>query len=127
MQRTNETMRVPTPSRKPRESLEDRLARMARMTSVAGWDEPRSKAIPRAHWESVSGFLRTATLEIPNLPEPFVSPCGDGSIHVWWADASRAFGVEAFQDCIYWSEERGGDEIEDGECDTFGELLARVR
>lgn len=65
------------------------LAQMASETDRSDWDDEGGAAIPEDIWMNVDCLLDT--LAVLNVPEPFVSPCGDGSVHLAWVtgDGSR--------------------------------------
>jgi len=102
---------------------EARLRRLKEKTSRPGWDGPRSSVVPSQRWEAAEGLLVVVARET-NAPPAFVSPGGDGSIHIKWANAARSFTVEFADDGMFWSSRNGGA-AEDGETDS--DVLARLK
>jgi len=62
-----------------RETIEN-IIKMSYETSVPGWDEERGLPIPPEEWMvAISLYAHCCQA---GLPEPFISPCGDGSVHL---------------------------------------------
>ena len=64
----------------------DRLADLEALTRVPNWNDEDDEAIPESTWGSARAFLASAS----DLPEPVISPCGDGSIHFSWTSPNGA-------------------------------------
>jgi len=79
-------------------SLRLRVDRLARMSAEAGWDHLRSRAITGTTWKRVIDLL-----ELTGSPEPFVSPCSDGSVHLNWTNNNDSFLVEVSDGKVDWT------------------------
>jgi hypothetical protein len=60
---------------------------------MPGWDEDAAKAIDKRTWERATEFLRGHALHACNLigkciVAPMIEPVSDGSIDLWWKNAS---------------------------------------
>jgi hypothetical protein len=71
--------------------FEGRLFELMSMTREPNWNDEGDAAIPGEEWIAARDFVRYAQSLLENCSEPFVSPCGDGSIHLSWkrADGGR--------------------------------------
>ena len=85
-------------------TLKERFARLARETSVSDWGVEDEASIGGATWAKAADFVAFVQSEIPGLPDPFVAPCGDGSIHFDWRAQNRLLTVEMSEDGDFaWS------------------------
>ena len=72
----------------PRQEGAARFAELEALTRAPNWNDEDDEAIPESTWGSARAFLASAS--DLRLPEPIVSPCGDGSIHFSWTAPNGA-------------------------------------
>lgn len=79
------------------------FAALASETAKPNWDFDGAPSIPTEEWGAAAALCERATL-IAGLPEPFVNPCGDGTIHIRWflKDGTR-FLIEMRGAEFWWS------------------------
>lgn len=71
---------------------------LALLTSVPNWDLENGRVIPQALWDMAELFYNEAR-EVPLIwEEGFISPCGDGGIHMTWNGDGRRFSIELSED-----------------------------
>lgn len=73
-----------------------KIAELIPIASVGDWDDDNAEAISAETWGRALLFLAQADGIFPGGNEPFISPCGDGSVHFFWHDRpiSRRLLVE---------------------------------
>ena len=78
------------------ETFEERVARLQKRTSVAGWKGAGSVAVAPSTWDVALRLVRSVAAQgsASRMREPFISADGDGSL------------------CIRWSAELGGAKVE---------------
>lgn len=70
------------------------LAILQRATERDGWDDQGGVAVVATTWAEAHRMLSLIARQPgPALPNPFVSPCGDGSVHLTWRNRSGDRGV----------------------------------
>jgi hypothetical protein len=104
-----------------------RIQKLDQMTQTTGWDGEHGVPIPDSEWKRAEQlYLLSKT--IPGLPEPFVSPCGDGTIHFRWSVSSdRQFKIEFRGEEITWSRRVGDCNDEFGNSRAFQDAVQRLR
>jgi hypothetical protein len=79
-------------------TFEERIQHLQKLTSKADWNQVDNicVAIPPTDWNKARSFYMMAKKAI--LPavwkEPFISPCADGSIHLYWRLPRGKINVE---------------------------------
>ncbi len=70
--------------------MNKRLLELAEQTKEHNWDDERGHPISMSAWNKTQAFLDICAAE--KFPEPYVSPCGDGTVHFNWftSDGNRA-------------------------------------
>lgn len=81
--------------------------RLCADTSYDDWDCERGHAISSDLWWTARLFYDRAVSEESSWIKPFVSPCGDGSIHFSWVYGYRRFSIEITDGLWYCSEKDG--------------------
>ncbi len=103
----------------------DTIDRLSRETAQPDWDDEQGLAISRADWDrALELYRKTCGL---GLPEPFPSPCGDGSVHLSWAVGPTKFVIEWRGSQIFWSFFRLGQNPLGGTAGSFDDAVAMLR
>ena len=85
-----------------RPSVSARFEKLARDTSIDGWDDEGGAAILPEQWAVARRLVERIRQDAPGAPEVYPSACGDGSIHLRWSDASRALDAEVAGGEYHW-------------------------
>ena len=98
-----------------------RLDALLEETSKENWDLERGVPIEKEYWEKARLFLKDVEQRLPHVPPPFLSPCGDGCIHIEWfgkGDNRATAVLEVCKGSGYrwtrlgsWTEENGWEKI----------------
>ena len=80
---------------------------LCQLTSVPNWDLENGRVITRDLWWTAKLFYGRIATEESCWLLPFVSPCGDGSIHFSWVYGCRKFNLEITDGLWYTSEKDG--------------------
>lgn len=87
--------------------MNEKIKELREYTKESGWDDEQGRAIPSGSWDKAEAFL--SVCESEKLPTPWVSPCGDGTIHFTWTKASGDSGViEMYWDVVLTLEDHMG-------------------
>jgi hypothetical protein len=78
--------------------------RLCQETSVPNWDLENGHPVSKDLWWTAKLFYDRIVTEECNWLLPFVSPCGDGSIHFSWVYGYRKFNLEITDGLWYTSE-----------------------
>jgi hypothetical protein len=109
------------------DKLSRQLRRLSAMTSVGNWDDEGGAAIPAQRWDKAREFCIRAAASFRGLPQPSVSPCGDGDIHITWTRADRRrFVLEIGADGLTWSLTLPGGIYETGVCESEYDALKLI-
>lgn len=87
-------------------TLRSRFAALALETRENNWDGERGRAISGTDWKAALDLCALVSALAPERAEPFVSPCGDGSIHVEWNDGSGKVIAEVSADGMLFTERK---------------------
>ncbi len=49
-----------------------------------GWDDERAVPIQQSTFDRMAEFIHMYAAQVPNLPEPDISPCHNGAIDIIW-------------------------------------------
>jgi hypothetical protein len=79
-----------------------RVEQLIEDTSRPGWDDEGGVVIDAQRWNEARELADRAGAEVPNAPEVFFAACGDGSIHLRWADAERSLDAEIDGATFHW-------------------------
>ena len=116
-------------SRRAAESIEkaflERLKRLAAMTESPNWDSENGEVIPGSEWKYALEMYHTTRNW--GLPEPFVSPCGDGSIHFRWSKFNRQFKIERRGNIVFWSSKSTAEDFRREQSPNLSDALSRLR
>jgi hypothetical protein len=84
------------------DSLMRQVWPLVQQTRTANWDAEQGEPIAPAQW--VSAMLLAFRALFASLPVPFVSACGDGTVHLQWTTRFGNRGVvEIDREAIGWS------------------------
>lgn len=72
--------------------MNEKFHALAELTANANWDCEHGLAIPDTAWQGA--WLIYQLFKKHALPEPFVSPCGDGSIHFTFHFKDKKLNME---------------------------------
>lgn len=88
----------PTPP-KPRSPV---FVKLSRLTQQPNWDLEGGEVISEAQWQIAERFYAKVKVAQGNQwKAPYVSPCGDGSIHMTWVLPKRRLNLEIQGDVFY--------------------------
>jgi hypothetical protein len=75
---------------------------LVKLTSVPDWDGHNGQVIPLEIWDQVSRIARQA-FDLAGIP--FVSPCGDGTVHLeWTSKENQSFTLEVSKlESLIWT------------------------
>jgi hypothetical protein len=94
-----------------------RIKELASESAEDNWDGERGYPIVSRQWDDVRSIVSRALRELPGVPAPFLSACGDGTAHVTWTTAVGNRGVLEVGKSSYWwsylpiSDNYGQDDI----------------
>ena len=85
--------------------LHDKINGLKLLTSQNNWAgiDVVELAISLDAWDNAFNLICRTHKEIDSLPEPFVSPCGDGSIHINWQNDDCRIYAELHNSDILWA------------------------
>ncbi len=89
-----------------RAELSLKMAALQSMTVNDGWDDEGGVRVLPTTWSEARRivFLVDQLLGPIGVPLPFVSPSGDGSVHLTWTDSKGTRGVlEIGPDAVWWN------------------------
>lgn len=67
------------------------ISEMREYTKAHNWDDDQGMNIPDSSWDEAERLL--SIFRERKWPAPFVSPCGDGTIHFAWSRPDATRGV----------------------------------
>ncbi|MBN1421049.1 MAG: hypothetical protein JXP34_19920 [Planctomycetes bacterium] len=112
-----------TPNARPAD-LVDRIIDLQRITEDPNWDGEGADPIPRELW---SRCFTEICRKTAFLPDPYIGPCADGTIHIeWTATDCRKFLIEYGVGILEWSITGADGHIEYSESRTVGEVLLKL-
>src|SRR5436190_17519022 len=86
----------------PDKKVQKCIEELASLTADTNWDDEHGLAIGRSEWNRAWEFYKR--LRKKGIPNPFIAPCGDGSIHFNWVDESRRrLNLELKENNYWWS------------------------
>jgi len=104
----------------------NRLRHLARDTQRDNWDDEGGVAIPPFEWQRAWSLCNESRRL--GLPFPFMSPCGDGSVHLWWsAPDGREFRLEFKERTVLWSSRRPDGTFQYGREKRLQDAMVSVR
>jgi len=110
----------------PRMDVPTKIKELAQLTKNENWDDEGGVAISRADWDRALKFYQQIRSRA-NPSVPFIAPCGDGSIHFNWSDASgRSLNLELKDNTFWWSSTKPNADRIEVKCNSLDELEART-
>ena len=106
-----------------------RIAELAHETATENWDDEAGQPILATQWNDASNLARRAVREMLDVPAPFPSACGDGTVHLQWTTPRGDRGViEIGRNSYWWSFlSRTGEGDEVVQLGSPDETVERVR
>ena len=86
-----------------------RFEQLVDLTSRPDWDDEGGVVIDAARWEDARRLAEAVRAEVSKAPEVFFSACGDGRIHLRWADATRSLDAEVDGHVFRWAVRIAGE------------------
>lgn len=109
-------------------SAPDQFASLQKETSSENWDCEGAEAIAAALWAEARKIHRLITTKVRVPGRPFISPCGDGSIHIACAlKDGRQFVLEIKEQRIFWSRRTAGGVWSSGQASTAYQGVRELR
>lgn len=109
-------------------SAPDQFAALQKETSSENWDCEGAEAIPAALWAEARQIHRLITAKVRFPGRPFISPCGDGSIHISCTlKGGRQFVLEIKGPQVFWSRKISGGVWSSGQASNAYEGLRELR
>ncbi|MEI9949467.1 MAG: hypothetical protein WDO74_10910 [Pseudomonadota bacterium] len=82
------------------DALRQRMDVLAAETASRNWNFENDEPIAPRSWEDAFELCKLARA---HALAPEVSPCGDGSIHLYWTCGSKRLTIEVKEGEFYWS------------------------
>ncbi|HEU4583653.1 MAG TPA: hypothetical protein VFS67_35585 [Polyangiaceae bacterium] len=76
------------------DAFEARIRELEKLTAQDNWDLEGGHAVAPELWALTRRFYETAKESIPAWIEPFVSPSGDGTVHLTWVRDGGRLNLE---------------------------------
>ncbi len=85
------------------ESALGRIKELVGQTASRDWDGEGGEPIEPRQWDDARALVSRAVRELLGLPPPFVSACGDGTVHLQWTTPHGDRGIiEIGRDAYWW-------------------------
>lgn len=106
-----------------------KIAQLEAETAQEDWDSEGGEIVRASQWEDARSVASRATRDMVDVPHPFVSACGDGTVHLQWTTRDGDRGVlEIGPQRFWWSSlSRSGEGDEVAELRSPDDVFARVR
>jgi hypothetical protein len=99
---------------------------LALETTAPNWDFEGAPSIPVEEWEHALS-LCDQVLRSTELPEPAVSPCGDGTIHLRWTRRDGATVLIEMRGSQFWWSSRVNGQRSRGELASAEEVVGLLK
>lgn len=106
------------------QNFRDAVTALSQETRNVGWDDEEGVPIPEREWANVLSFYRMAIRHIKL--DPFVSPCGDGSVHLSWTREDSRFVLELKGESLRWAVDKTDGDHRDGIFTTPDEAIKTI-
>ncbi len=108
-------------------AMRTRIEELAKETARPDWDSDGGMAIPLSEWTRAMHLFTKASMLVSKMARPFISPCGDGTIHIEWLKPDRKrLIIELYGSAICWSLRRPDGTYSNGICSSDGEALRLI-
>ena len=116
------------------DALAERLLQLARTVpelaahaSEVDWDGNGGVAVSNDAWAQAFALYGALLVESEAVPAPTVAPCGDGSVHLFWAPPDgSSVTAEAFPSGTIVVTHDAKDNLEVTTCRSFAEAASTV-
>ena len=108
------------------DAIRDRMAQLRASTSSPNWDADGATPLDPEVISHAERLAKYVVANAPLAPDPFISPCGDGTVHLRWRTSSAKVVVEVGAEQCDWFVKSATDFME-GVCRSEDDVVELVQ
>jgi len=93
------------------QSTGSRYEELVELTSQSDWDDEGGVVIDPKRWLAAKDLIEVIGAEVPSAPDAYLSPSGDGGIHIIWQDAEQSLSVRLNETSLRWVTRARGERL----------------